>query len=366
MVLRFNRPARFLATSIPMLLVLACSSDEVPADETGTTGSASDTTIGSTPSADSTNVTAATTGTGPAGSDDTATTSPTSETGTENTGSEDTGNEDTGSAGSGSTSGSTGGEDASSGTSTGAPDNGAPVILSLSVLPGTLEGAGTVVVTAVATDPDGIADLIGGVITTPDGTAYGALASAADEGAYEIELSWDDFNQAQSIDLPPYESSSRDLHVEFFDQAGASGEGVVSVILEASVDGFAVCDGTSVSWQSDTNCGACGFSCLDLPETTVNATCLNDSPEDDSGCFSEGLAHTNNPATTCAAACANSAGPFASYTGVVGCYFQSVGVDCAEVHPADCPGTSLDNPPLGCTPEPSSSLWCECQAVFEP
>ncbi|MBV1860616.1 MAG: hypothetical protein KUG77_19540 [Nannocystaceae bacterium] len=367
-----NRPTSLLAASLPMLVALACSPDDAPADETGTTGSASDTTPAPTPNAGSTSVTAATTPTDSGGPSDTSPTSgggsesTAQSTGTQSTGAEGTGDEETGSASSGSTSGLTGGEDASSGTSSGAQDNEAPVILLLSASPSTLEGEGIVVVTAIVTDPDGIADLIGGVITTPEGAAYGALASTADEGSYEIELSWNEFNEVQSIDIPPQESTARDLHVEFFDQAGASVDAMIAVTLEATVDGFAVCDGASVSWQSDTNCGACGFSCLDPPGPGFNSICLNEFPTDDSGCFGEAFVTVFNSATTCSAACADAAGPFANETGVLGCQYQNVGIGCGDVHPADCPGTSVDSPPFGCTPQADSILQCDCEAVYLP
>lgn len=76
-----------------------------------------------------------------------------------------------------------------------------PTILSLKTNVLTVKDTDRLVVSAVVTDPDGIDDLIGGELTTADGTAtYGAFATDAGEGAYSIVLSWGDLNTAETIE----------------------------------------------------------------------------------------------------------------------------------------------------------------------
>lgn len=368
---------RLFAASIPMLLAPACSSDNAAADETGTTGSASSPTLGSTPSTESTNVTAATTGTGSAGTasaggpTDTAgeeTTATSSETSATSSG--ETGTTDFGDVGSSGETQTTVGESSSGDTGsseTTADANSAPVILALSASPAVLTGTGSVLIVAIVTDPDGISDVIGGTIASPEGTVYGALASSAEEGAYELELSWADLNTFVEINIDPNQAEEREFEVTLFDQAGASVTDSVSVTLESFFDDYAVCAGASVSLLSDANCGVCGFSCLDDLGSQ-----LGPGGECSNGDWCEKSAQVNVYAsdTTCDAACAAAAGPQTPYSGTIDC--QVVGGTCPFFpvpNPlSTCPGLSLNTlPSLGCLPaDDETFLRCTCWGIYEP
>ncbi|HPH68399.1 MAG TPA: hypothetical protein PLF40_21730 [Kofleriaceae bacterium] len=102
----------------------------------------------------------------------------------------------------------------------------------------------TISFTAVLTDPDGIDDLIGGSLTSPDGTIqYGAFASPGQEGSYSIRLTWDAINQVEDITFATKER--REFRAEFFDAAGHSAERLISIELSCN-DRYA-CDGNCAS-----------------------------------------------------------------------------------------------------------------------
>ena len=95
----------------------------------------------------------------------------------------------------------------------------APAFLSLGSNLDTITEGKSVTISAVLTDPDGIDDLIGGSLRSPDGkTTYGAFASTAQEGAYSLVVSWDNFHAAQSLDFQGM--TSRTVVAEFFDTEG--------------------------------------------------------------------------------------------------------------------------------------------------
>src|SRR5262249_5915805 len=136
----------------------------------------------------------------------------------------------------------------------------------------------SVFLTVIATDPNGIADLIGGVVETPMGATYASLISSADEGAYEVDLSWDELNLTEPVDIPPNGLVLRDFKIVMFDQGGASAEATVSVSLKGAFAGWAVCNGTPVDPLSQEHCGACDFSCLDdFGDSYGVGLCIQDS-----------------------------------------------------------------------------------------
>lgn len=272
-----------------------------------------------------------------------------------------------GSAGNGSAgdSGATTGGETDAGEASGGA-NGPPVFLALDVAPLLLLGAGSIHVVAVVTDPDGISDVIGGTVASPSGAVYGALLSSADEGAYEIELTWNDLNAVSEINIDPDDIEARELEVTVFDQSGASVSGLVTVDLRSAAAGYAVCAGASVSLAWDTHCSECGFSCLDdLGSSFTGGACL-----DADVCEKQGLVYVYDFDTTCDEACAVAAGPNAIDAGADDCYVVAAGTDCPDPIPnalGTCPGLSLSSlPNMGCSADSETFLACSCYAAWQP
>jgi len=132
-----------------------------------------------------------------------------------------------------------------------------PEILTLNTNLTSMTSYDRLVISAVVTDPDGIDDLIGGTLTTTDGTAaYGAFATAASEGAYSISLTWDDIDTTQAIHAPADATTQRAFRTSFYDVAGHSVYRDVSVSLGCS-DHRVACGGGCM----DDICGVCGHVC---------------------------------------------------------------------------------------------------------
>jgi hypothetical protein len=112
--------------------------------------------------------------------------------------------------------------------------------------------------TVVVTDPDGIDDLIGGTLTSPDGKAFGAFATAAQEGAYTASVSWSQFQRMQPIEF--ISSLTRKVIATFYDVSGNSVQ--VEYDVSFHCDGLGACDGecTNLS-QDDSHCGECNRTC---------------------------------------------------------------------------------------------------------
>lgn len=138
-------------------------------------------------------------------------------------------------------------------------DPGGPVFLSFGSNVNSLTEGQTVRFTAVLTDPDGVDDLIGGALRSPDGAYYGAFATAAQEGSYSLLLSWAEISQARPIDFMA--EQGRDFEAEFFDAGGRRAVRTLSLKLHCS--GKVACDGKCgvALGSSADNCGACGNRC---------------------------------------------------------------------------------------------------------
>ena len=134
-----------------------------------------------------------------------------------------------------------------------------PRILTLSTNSQRLLQGQTLIVSAVVTDPDGINDLIGGVlIDAESGGTYGAFATAESEGAYSIHLAWWDLHQVRPLDTG-MGGETRFLRAEFYDVAGHTASGQVSVDLTCESATDALCSGYCRDVLHDReNCGACG------------------------------------------------------------------------------------------------------------
>src|SRR6185312_17002618 len=132
-----------------------------------------------------------------------------------------------------------------SGTSNGgASSSSSPKILSLHTNISSMTSSDVLVISAIVTDPDGIDDVIGGNLETPDGiAAYGAFATDASEGAYSISLTWDSMNAVVAVDTDAGGSVSRTMRATFFDVEGSTVWGEVSITLGCGAATKAACDG---------------------------------------------------------------------------------------------------------------------------
>ncbi|MDC0674207.1 hypothetical protein [Nannocystis radixulma] len=155
---------------------------------------------------------------------------------------------------------------------------------------------------AILTDPDGVADIVGGTLrSTDESLEFGVFAAAGQPGAYSISLSWAQIHQTEPIEFAGGESP-RGFRAVFFDQGG--NKATDELTLDLVCAGGAACDGSCTDLAVDgLNCGSCGHAC-DGGEDACEAgacapalsRCIN---------FDEGL-------ETCTAAC------------------QSFGETCAE------------------------------------
>jgi hypothetical protein len=176
----------------------------------------------------------------------------------------------TGTTGTGTTSGGTGGTTGTTSGGTGGTTGttsggttgglGSPTILSYGTNVTTISPDVMVTFTAVLTDPMGIDNLAGGSLTSPDGSIqYGPFAIGAQKGAYAITLTWDQVNQAQTINFAT--SQIRTFVGTFFNAQG--GKVSRSTTLTLTCKGLVACSGSCVDLSSsDGNCGSCGNKCV--------------------------------------------------------------------------------------------------------
>lgn len=114
---------------------------------------------------------------------------------------------------------------------------------------------------AIVTDSDGVGDVIGGQLRSPSGATYGTFATAAEEGAYSLSVSWSQIHQLEPINASPG-GTSRVFRAEFFDVAGHTVTQDITIQLGCSDTSASICDGNCQSTDDDpNNCGACGNVC---------------------------------------------------------------------------------------------------------
>ncbi len=118
------------------------------------------------------------------------------------------------------------------------------------------------VISAVVTDPDGIGDVIGGVLESRRGASYGTFATAFEEGAYTLRLSWADLHQVDTIEFANGEDPIRELLAKFYDLAGNETVEIIEMTLHCA--GFGACDSRCVDQDDDrSNCGGCEVECVE-------------------------------------------------------------------------------------------------------
>lgn len=145
-----------------------------------------------------------------------------------------------------------------------APEQGAPQFLTLNTNVRRITVGDELVFSTVVTDPDGIDDLIGGVLEDPNGQSYGAFISSGQEGAYSMTITWGAIHLLSPISF--VNDADRTFVAVFFDQGGLRTRQEIVVTLHCNGD--AACDGVCTDLDaSEAHCGACDAQCDD------NATC---------------------------------------------------------------------------------------------
>jgi hypothetical protein len=135
----------------------------------------------------------------------------------------------------------------------------------------------SLIFSAVVTDPDGIDDLIGGILVNPSGNTYGAFITSAQEGTYSLTIRWADINAVDPIYAEPG-GSPRIFRAQFFDQGGNSISADLSITLACDDDAYAACAGEChfLEWDVQ-NCGVCHLECADFrPAVDQNVSLIED------------------------------------------------------------------------------------------
>ncbi len=219
------------------------------------------------------------------------------------------------------------------------PTEGDPVILAFNTDVTSITQGDTVVFTAVVTDPEGVSDVIGGTLESPSGATYGAFATFADEGTYEIEVNWSQMAAVDSIEFVAEEA--RQFIARFYDSAGHQVTDSLSIDLHC--EGGPACDSVCVDAENDPdNCGSCGNQC---------AGCRNGS------CYEYECVPTSVSISTCENACDS----LGLLCGVGICQ----GHQDALIYGDDTCGlgeeyTGLDECDQEAEPAPGSGLYCCC------
>ena len=154
-----------------------------------------------------------------------------------------------------------------SGLCIGVNDPNGPMIVSFNTNTSSITQGESVIFTAVVTDPDGVADVIGGtLVDTTSGNTYGAFTATA-ISSYTITVSWAAIHQARAIEF--LSTDTRNFRAIFHDQGGHQASAQAIVTLTCGGDpacsgacGFSRCSGSCVDLQANVNhCGACSNVC---------------------------------------------------------------------------------------------------------
>ena len=145
-------------------------------------------------------------------------------------------------------------------TSTTAPVEGAPVFLDFSASGDKITEGGSVIITAILTDPDGVDDIVGGSLKNEDGSVdFGPFMAAGQPGTYSITLTWAQLHEDEPIQFENTQGK-RVVFARFFDQMGH--EATKSLMLGLQCPGGSACGGSCTDLALDgANCGTCGHVC---------------------------------------------------------------------------------------------------------
>lgn len=136
-----------------------------------------------------------------------------------------------------------------------------PTFLSFGTNVTSVTEGGSVTFTAVLSDPDGSADLVGGALLDEAGVArYGAFMASGGTGAYTLTITWAQMHAVASIDFVT--EQDRRFLVEFFDIAGNRVTRTVPIRLQCNGRGGSACAGRCTDLTTSSNCGRCGRACF--------------------------------------------------------------------------------------------------------
>lgn len=136
---------------------------------------------------------------------------------------------------------------------------GGPLIESLTSSEASFSPYQPVSFTAIVTDPDGAADLAGGVLTDGAGHEYGTFLKSGGGDVYVMVLEWSAFEAVTPVEFAnggmPFAFSAR-----FSDHAGHQATASSNISLDCGGGGY--CDGACVDTGTNPgHCGACGNAC---------------------------------------------------------------------------------------------------------
>lgn len=172
----------------------------------------------------------------------------------------------------------------------------APEILQFSANAEDLTEGEVLVFTAVVRDEQGIEDVIGGTLETPNGRVYGAFQTSGDEGAYQLTVSWATIEDTKEITFE--DGEERRFVAHFFDQKGDSTTKETTVQLYCEDAQEQACSGSCTNLRDDKdNCGECGRQCVDVFDS---GTCSGTVCRGYTSCGKQSTVSAN---TTCGDVC---------------------------------------------------------------
>lgn len=216
-----------------------------------------------------------------------------------------------------------------------------PQILSFNSNVSSITNRESVVISIVATDPDGIDDIIGGTLNDPtSGSSYGALV-AEGNGSFSLTVSWSDMDRVRPIEFMG--TGSRELQAEIFDVAGNRALDSIQITLTCSTS--AACAGSCVSLDRESNCGACGNQCMDGTECAANGGSFScQCPEFTDRCPGSTQCEFLESEENCGA-CGNTC-PMGSFCGFDGAAFAC---ECSGLTEQLCPAGCVEiDDPMNC------------------
>ena len=190
---------------------------------------------------------------------------------------------------------------ASSGSAAGSASGGAttdgPQFLAFGTDVSMITAGEQVMFSATLADADGGGDIAGGTLVDQFGTAYGAFAKTAQEGGYQLSVSWPQIDEAEAILLPYGATVARTFTARFFDQEGHGTER--SVMIRLTCNGLAACGGACVDTvQYPESCTTCSPACSDgaacfLGKCAALSACVGKMTSCQVACAAAGLTCAN-------------------------------------------------------------------------
>jgi hypothetical protein len=244
--------------------------------------------------------------------------------------------------------GTTSGGTTSGGTTSGGTtgnNGGAPEVLSLTSNVSTMHPGDSIIITAVVTHPGGIAQIIGGKLSDPNGGTYGSFGVSTIAGSWSVTLTWSAINMVAPVNTP-VGGGPRSFVAEFYDQAGHSTTQSLSVQMTCTNSQLPICNGDCINVDNDAkNCGGCGLSCASFGQPLTGTTsCRGGACQ---------IVTYGNVADSCTAWCETASlgcvagGDYAKYISGV-----SQAMMCDQIAPAFRSGTTDDK---------LIELQCVCQ-----